>query len=254
MKYSFFDKDKALIKRLSKIKNDSLIIFPHLGLGDQIINNGAFNVISKNFRKIYLVSWKKFQNSMDYLYSSQENIEMLYIDSAKHAENFDYYFSDVLEFAKSKNLKVLKLGFENKKKGLPFYEAFYKQVKIDYQDSYKHFNVVRNKSLEEKLNDHVFKYFNVNPEKYRLVHNEHSSGVKNLRIDDGDTIYVNKESDPFNNLFLYIGLINNAKEIHCLNSSFCHLVDRVKSKGDLFYHDLIGSKLELNKNWITIDY
>ncbi len=254
MKKSFFNKNETLVKKLSQVKDDSLIIFPHLGLGDQIINKGAINVVSKNFKKIYLVSWRKFQNSMDYLYADLENVEMLYIEPKNNEVGFDNYFLSVTKYADSKNLKVLKLGYEHKKKGIPFYEAFYRQIKVDYQNSYSHFKVLRDKSSEKKLNDHIFKYFNVSPENYKLVHKEHSSGKKSLRVSDENTIYVNKESDPFNNLFLYIDLINNAKEIHCLNSSFCHLVDRVESKGNLFYHDLVGSKLNLNKNWQTVDY
>ena len=57
MKKSFFNKNETLVKKLSQVKDDSLIIFPHLGLGDQIINKGAINVVSKNFKKIYLVYW-----------------------------------------------------------------------------------------------------------------------------------------------------------------------------------------------------
>ena len=55
-------------------------------------------------------------------------------------------------------------------------------------------------------------------------------------------------------MFYYNKTIENASEVHCLNSSFCHFVDRIQSKNNLYYHDIRGSKLQLKKNWKVINY
>ena len=49
-------------------------------------------------------------------------------------------------------------------------------------------------------------------------------------------------------------VIENASEIHCVNSSFCHYVDRSKYEGPLYYHHVRGSKLELIKDWKVVNY
>ena len=48
-------------------------------------------------------------------------------------------------------------------------------------------------------------------------------------------------------------IIENAKEIHCINSSFIHLIDRSSTCGDLFYHKNFYTKpysnFTLKKSW-----
>ena len=56
------------------------------------------------------------------------------------------------------------------------------------------------------------------------------------------------------NMFLYQKLIYEASQIHCINSSFIHLVDRLNTPAKLFYHDLIGSTLKLKNQWQIINY
>ena len=64
------------------------------------------------------------------------------------------------------------------------------------------------------------------------------------------------------NMLSYIKLIENAKEIHCVNSSFFCLVDSVskKIKPKLFYHDIRMNNItqtncDANGNrWTVVDY
>jgi hypothetical protein len=94
---------------------------------------------------------------------------------------------------------------------------------------------------------------------YRLVHRSSSYGQVNLKIDDSlPNIYIEKDSDIFNNIFLYAKLIERAQEIHCIDSSILHLVERVPTEASLFFHPIKKDgqgteKLELYKDWnITI--
>ena len=47
-------------------------------------------------------------------------------------------------------------------------------------------------------------------------------------------MFVEKETDIFKNIFLYTKLIQNANEIHCVDSSFLHLVERVDTEANYF--------------------
>ena len=105
------------------------------------------------------------------------------------------------------------------------------------------------------LYKHLIKFYNITDEKYQLVHSESYNDKFTLNINqDLDSIYVEKDSDIFKNIFLYTKVIENAKEIHCINSSFAHLVDRFDTKGKLIYHDVRGGRLKFKKKWNYIDY
>ena len=51
-----------------------------------------------------------------------------------------------------------------------------------------------------------------------------------------------------------VGLIEIAREIHCVDSSFLNLVERSKTKAKLYFHDLFGASIELRKDWYHIKY
>ena len=86
-----------------------------------------------------------------------------------------------------------------------------------------------------------------------------SCGYKKVIQNDIPVIYIKKETDIYNNIFLYMKLIEEAQEIHCIDSSFIHLVERSETKAKLFFHNIKnnkikGANLELVKNWEIIDY
>ena len=106
--------------------------------------------------------------------------------------------------------------------------------------------------------NHLMKIYEVE-KNYILVHRSSSYGQVDLKIDNSfPIIYIEKDSDIFNNVFLYAKLIENAKEIHCIDSSILHLVERVPTEASLFFHPVKiegqgTEKLELYKDWnITI--
>ena len=244
------------LNKTKKIKGNDFVFYSHLGLGDQIILSGAINYLSEKYRKIYLISYEKFKNSMLSLYNNNPSIEMIFLP-----ESFNQLTQDkleieefVIDYGRKNNLEILKVGYENQIKRLRFYESFYKQLKLDYQISYDYFSVNSDKKMVEKLSSHLKNYFEIKGS-FKLIHNEHSSGFVELKdINDENNIFVTRDSDPYNNLFLYEELIKNATEIHCINSSFAHLVDRLKTTGKLIYHEILGSRLKFKKEWSYVNY
>ena len=244
------------LNKTKKIKGIDFVFYSHLGLGDQIILSGAINYLSEKYRKIYLISYEKFKNSMLSLYNNNQSIEMIFLP-----ESFNQLTQDkleieefVIDYGRKNNLEILKVGYENQIKRLRFYESFYKQLKLDYQISYDYFSVNSDKKMVEKLSSHLKNYFEIKGS-FKLIHNEHSSGFVDLKdINDQNNIFVTRDSDPYNNLFLYEELIKNATEIHCINSSFAHLVDRLNTTGKLIYHEILGSRLKFKKEWSYINY
>ena len=233
---------------LSKIKNNQFVLHHHLGLGDHIICNGLVNYISRDFEIIYLpVKEKNFKN-IEYLYKENSVISLFQIEDEE---------MDIKKFSKAHNLQILKIGF--KKRGKPFNSGFYKQLNLPYNYSVDFFSLPKNIKFEEKLTNYMKSNFEVKGD-YVLVHNESSLGTIDLKISSNlKPIYVQKKLDIYKNIFLYRNLIENATEVHCIDSSFIHLVERVNTKGNLFYHNIKnintkGADIKLIKNWEIIEY
>ena len=236
------------IKNIKHFKNKEVIIYHHLGLGDMIICNGLVNKLSTYLLKINLIVDSKFYDQAVYLYSDNHKINIV-SEKPKEINVLDEF---VETYAKSKNLKILKVGWTNS--GKPFYYSFYKIAKIPYRFSYKYFYLPKNNELEENLKSHLINVSKVNPKDYVLVHRDASNKSYDLDIKSKNIIYIDRETDIYNNIFLYSKLIKHASEIHCINSSFVHLVDRVETKGKLIYHDVRGSIINLKKKWIIKNY
>ena len=124
--------------------------------------------------------------------------------------------------------------------------------------SYDFFHVPRNIKKETELMNHLMKSYKIE-KNYRLVHRSSSYGQVDLDLDDRlPTIYIEKDTDIFNNIFFYAKLIEGADEIHCIDSSILHLVERIPSESSLFFHPVkkdgqMTEKLELYRDWnITI--
>ena len=123
---------------------------------------------------------------------------------------------------------------------------------MDYSISFDYFYLPKNNEKELELTEHLLNYYNIsNPDNFSLIHATSSRATHPLRRSEKkDEIFVEKDSDIFKNIFLYRDLISKAKELHCMNSSFIHIVERVPSKGKLFYHEIREpSSLKLFKEW-----
>ena len=155
-----------------------------------------------------------------------------------------------------KSKKVLRIGFE--KNVGKFNTSFYKQLNIPYSVSFDFLQIPRDEKKEIELMNHLMKVYEVE-KNYRRVHRSSSYGQVDLKIDNSfPIIYIEKDSDIFNNVFLYTKLIESAKEIHCIDSSILHLVERVPTEARLVMNTIKKEgqgteKREVWKDWnITI--
>ena len=235
---------------INKIKKDSFVAYTHLGLGDHIVCNGLLNHFSEFFKEIYLPVKSRDFDNISYLYKNNPKIILFKIEH-------DTEIIDISNFAKTHNKKILKVGFKKRKP--PFNVSFYEQLNFDYSVSYEAFKLPHEQNKEKLLTEHLMNHFGIK-NNFQLVHNESSFGKTDLKINtELRPIFVNKETDIFNNIFYYKNIISLADEIHCLDSSFLHLVERVPTDGKLFFHEIKkvnhkAAKVYLTKNWKRISY
>lgn len=207
-------------------------------MGDHFVCNGLVHKLSEDYDEIYLPCKAHNFKTIEYLYSESPKIKVFKI----HNE-----VPEINSFASITGFPILLVGFQyHDPKNWD--KSFYQQVNIDFSERYKSFYFPKNPPNNI-----------INPpnEDYILVHDQSSVAKYDLNIKTNFKI-IEVEQGLSDNLFSYIEIIKNAKEIHCINSSVFHLIDSISNlTPKLYYHDIRdddGSKFEISKKWKIITY
>jgi hypothetical protein len=144
------------------------------------------------------------------------------------------------------------------------HRCYYEYSKVDWKYRFTEFSFAR--SMENEFR--VFNKLNPNHEEYIFVHDDPSRGhhlnvnlVKDLVGKDIKII----RNDPSEMLFFYPMILQNAKQIHLMESSFRCLIetiptesvefyfhDYVRRTGRLVYNDKI-CPVETRKPWVVVE-
>lgn len=212
-----------------------MIVYHHLGLGDHIVCNGLVRHLAEMSRVSVLCKNHNYTN-VQFMYRDNPKIQVCPVLNDAEANSLCYH----------SKLPVLRIGFAVG--GLKFSdctwdENFYRNAGIDFEYSWTKFHLVPN--ITESIN-----------EDYIFIHNIDSTNTDRI-----DYSYLPRDkkqifTDSSVSFFDYYSIIQNAAEIHCIDSSFKHLIDRIPTKGRLFYHKLRFPKpydtYKQKKNWIIV--
>ena len=210
-------------------------IYHHLGLGDHFICNGLVRrFIDKNkLSRVSVVVKTSNLKNVQRMFKDRDDIEFLVIDTDADLQKIKL------------SAPVIRLGFENCRP-LDFDKSFYDCANVPFNERWDSWHVERDLEKEEEIKS----YLNIK-EDYIFVHDKSSTGDYKLNI-KSDLRQIKPTKIPCeSSVFDWIGVIENAKEIHAINSSFVHLIDSVKTNGKLYYHDIKPNTVgfSLRKNW-----
>lgn len=225
-------------------------IYHHLGLGDHIILNGFVRNVSKNHKKIYLFVKEQNYHSVAFMYRDLGNIAFIIV------KNDD----DAISYINEKRIKnIIKIGFEKlDTKACLFDEAFYNQCGLEFSCRWSNFYIQRDINREKKIFE---KYF-IKEKEYVFIHDDKDRGYeinkdylnsKNLKI-------ITPLRGITNNIFDYCYILENAYEIHCMDSSFKLLTDSLNPYSKkLYYHIYVRGRDNNHKSssklsWINLFY
>lgn len=203
---------------------NTLYVYTHLGLGDIILCNGLIRNLCKKYAHITIFCKPKYFASISYMLRDIQNLEILAYDDAE-------VNSFLQDKPKDKIYYVGHMHIPNFIQECTFDECFYKQIGLNFQRRWEDFYIERNCELENELFD-----LQAPKEPYAFVHDDYLRG---FCIDE---TYIDKKLKVFrpslvDNIFSYCKIIEQASEIHCMDSSFKHIVDSLPIKHDkLFYH------------------
>jgi hypothetical protein len=222
------------------MNNSDLYIYQHLGLGDHISCHGIVRYYCGIYKRVFIFVKEHNYKNVKYMFNDIKNIEYIIGD-----DNF------AINYIKNSDLQnILYIGFNlNNTDNLEL--QFYTMANLPINFKYDYFHINRNFE-KEKL---IFKNLDLKKGNYIFLH----AGGYELK---GELIPKDiRIVEPKNyGLFDWMYVIENAKEIHCIDSSFLCLIDCMKFEEPIKlvnhryvrkYPDWI--KLYTNKKWIEIN-
>lgn len=207
---------------------NSVYIYHHLGLGDHIIANGMVRTIAKKYDKVFLFCKPHNFNNVSRMYKDLPNIKLILIEDLNYINSFRIF--------NPKNNYIIAGGdpFWNifNRPDNKFYidEIFYQLANVPIENKWKDFFIERDFEREKNV------YYNIlglkDGEEYAFIHDTPQRKIiKNI-----PKIKIIKPINQDIGFFDFIYTIENAKEIHCVNSSFFCLCECMLLNKNLFLH------------------
>lgn len=205
----------------------SLFIMMHHGMGDLIICNGLVRHMAKLYDLVVVPVLHRNLLSAAWMWQDVPQVALKGV--------FDY--EEQRSFAKQVwKDEVLHLGmFKGDFDLHRFDREFYRHAGLSYQVRFDNWNVIRNLDAEQRLIEKI-KF----TEHHTFVHDDKSRGyvIDHKLLPWRSLTSVFPDPSLTNNIFHYMGILERAKQIHCINSSFALLVDSMPSVPgqELYFH------------------
>lgn len=209
-----------------------IFIYQHLGLGDHILCNGLIRSLVKPDCK-YAMFVKPDDNnysSVSYMYRDLKNVEYIKAEDTNAVLILKKYGIDLNDHVKTPNPNLHLIGFHWPDDKLTFEQNFYHQNNVPFENKWSKFFCERDSELEQKIYDH----YNIN-EDYIFVHDDHRFKINENRLPKGIRV-IRPQLGLTNNVFAYAKLIENAKSVHCIESSFGFMVDGMGINREFYVH------------------
>lgn len=220
----------------------SILVYHHLGLGDHFVCNGLVRTIAESDRPdfLYLPTKKHNFATVAQMYSDDRRIICLPV-------NIDEDVPSLPQL--SVVSRSYRVGFE-KCRHSEWDVSFYDSVNIPFDCRWNKCSFNRDHRREAEIKKAVGLQ---DGEKFILVHDECSNQKFSLSLPDSHRIVrISKISDC---LIDWCGLMEEAEEVHCVDSSAIHLAQSLNIKSGI-YHDLrkINAFFQLKPSWKTVSY
>lgn len=239
---------------------DRLFFVGPMSLGDSFVSAGIANYYGDRCQELHYPALPKYYKTLKTLFQDHPNIIVIPMDDFEN-EN-QYVFHNRLS-------RIMRMGFEEHNiknfKIVPMWDLqLYANYGLSFDLRYTNFRLPKkingSDELYEKLSDN---------EPYILVHRYTGDAPEGIPIDIPQFREINNlppikiieiEEGITDNMMHYTKLIQNAKEIHVVPSSFHCLVDSIDTDARLFFHDVREkTSMFINfpwnlKKWVIVNY
>ena len=225
-----------------------------LGLGDHISYNGLARrlIFDKQLDKLYILAWEKYAYLVAYMYRDEPRIQVVairdgleYHDSRAAISHYNtgavyllghavlpgQPFEDLI----GPDVEYRQVSWADLSAKYPYgHRNYYEFMNIDWKHRFTDTIYVRDMKEEERL----FNKLNPNHEEYVFVQDDPRRGFsfdkdKVLNLIGKDVKIIS--NDTSENLFHYGMIVQNAQQVHLMESSFRCFVETVPTEGVEFY-------------------
>lgn len=223
---------------------NNIIIYHHLGLGDHLICNGLVREICNDKNNLFILPAKTNNfETVKFMFRDINNLTIIAVNGDEC----------VNQLSSEKKCKTMVIGHQFLNPYKKFDKSFYDQLEINFDKRWFSFFVQRDYNREIDL----YNKFNINND-FIFVHDDSDRGMEidHKYIQNKNVIKADRKKT--NIIFDYLTILENAKEIHCIESSFLFLIDSFNFKGKLFNHRYARQYPEnntpsLKNNWTILD-
>ena len=216
--------------------SNNVFIYHHLGLGDHFHCNGVVRFIinhqHKN-KKFKLFAKSKYYEMVKFMYRDIEDLKIIEISNNEEQEK-----DEIESYIKDGDI-LEKIGFDyflkNKNQNKTIDMLFYEQFNIEYSRRFELTYWKRDHEKENRLYDLL-----VNNPNYIFVHDDPSRGFTIPEKLLSKNYQIIKNSYEYS-IFDYCKIIENAKEIHVMESSARCMMEYLNtSRAAHFLYDFVG--------------
>ena len=232
---------------------EQLFIYQQTQIGDHILCYPIVRHYSEIYNKVYVFTrplGDRHINNIKRLYSSLPNVRIIL--SADHNHTLDF-----MKINPDNNYLVF--GHEDYRERLSkdpntqFDRYFYETAGVPFEDKWNNFYIKRDLLKEREVFYNVLKL--KDGEEYIFLQEDKTRGyVIDRKYVDPSLKIIETSRNPNVNIFDFLYTIENAKEVHQINSSFLTLIDMLQLKNNgLFYHKYVRptqfEQPHLKLNW-----
>lgn len=228
-----------------------------VGLGDAIVLNGAIRHWAELCEILYYPARAAYFDTLNCLYQDVANVEVWrFFDDSQHDV---FILSNNIPRIRVPPLittRLHRINCEEEYIHINWPQQVYESINVPFHMRYTNFKLPNYIPGEFELYDRLTE----GTRNYALVHRRsgtnaagidlnydpyHGTNIQNLKV-------IEIQEGQTSNLLNYMKLIRNAKEIHCIASSFFNLVDSVCKDipARCFFHDARkNSIMQVNSRW-----
>lgn len=198
----------------------SILLYHHLGLGDNIMCHGIVREYCRKHEKVAIFCLPHNLPSVSFMYRDLVNLTIIKgdTDSAKEFIEQNASQSEELRYDE---IKIIGFQYLSKKNNVPLEMQFYKLAGIPLNKKWDSFFIKRDIEKERVLFDRVAPRGG-----YAFVHEDIPRGFTiNKKLINKDCAVLVADQSHTDNIIDYCTIIERAKEIHVIDSCFMFLVD-----------------------------
>ncbi len=237
----------------------SILLYLPIGIGDHLRYHGIVREYCKKYKRVAIFSVPRFYSSVSFMYRDIENLTIINgsYSGGEYVFAKKFIFLNKFKFGKYKYdlVKILENKYLDRYSGVTLEEQLYRLAGVDFAKKWDSFFVKRDYEREKKIKRFApkgdFVFFHEDISRNHLINKE--------KINKKYEIFTPNENLT-NNIFDYCTIIEKAKEIHVIDSSFMFLIDCLKYENNdqkLFIHRYARENDEyllpvLKKKWSII--